>query len=470
MRLRLTCSRLSHLIVAVVIAALIAAVILLPGPFEGSWIREAAAARSIPDGVRMAGEGWVQAQPDLVRISLGVDVVGASLDAARGEAATRMQGVIDHLRATGIPESDIRTTSLDISPLYDQSGRVRDYRVRNVVEIRSYDVAGSSELIDGAVGAGATRILGITFDVADLASLKKQARDLALDDARAHAEKLAREAGVELGPLLAIEESDYGGAAPERFSPQPAAAASPAAAPAPASNPPTQPGVMQINTDLQMAWGRTVPLSVGTATTTDRQEINTVGRGVVIVSPDIGIVTLGVDVVKPSLPAVWEDAKERMSSIVPALVAAGVSEMDVRTTSISLEPVTNRDGNLIGHRVRNIVTVRSDDIEGISALVGRALDAGATQVLNISFALADRSGPMDRARSLALENARGKAEQLATRAGVELGRPVAMSSADTDGVRPLRVGAGPLASRSGAPILPGTQDVRTTLRALWAIQ
>ena len=239
----------SNRIVASVMSALAAVALLLTALRDGSWVSDAAAARSTPDGVRVAGAGWIQAQPDLVRISLGVDVVDASLDIARSEAATRMQSVIDRLEAAGISESDIRTTGLDVVPMYDSSGGVREYRVRNVVEIRSHDVAGSSDLIDGAVGAGATRVLGIAFDVEDLASLKIQARDLALDRARAQAEKLAREAGAELGPHLAIEESDYGGSAPERYDSEPRPAASPAAA-----NPPTQPGVLQIYTDLQMAW------------------------------------------------------------------------------------------------------------------------------------------------------------------------------------------------------------------------
>ena len=461
---------LFHRIVVSVTTALVAVSLLLSGPLGGNWVSDADAARNTPDGVRVAGEGWIQAQPDLVRINLGVDVVDPSLDTARTEAATRMQGVIDRLKATGIPESDIRTTSLDVTPLYDSSGQVREFRVRNVVEIRSHDVAGTSELIDGAVGAGATRVLGVSFDVENVASLKTQARDLALDDARAHAEKLAREAGVQLGPLLAIEEADFGGATPERSAPAPMPAASPASAPAAAPNPPTQPGTMQISTDMQMAWGRTLPPTTDAPGPPDRQEIDTVGRGIVVVSPDVATISLGVNVVNPSLPAAWEDAKARMRSIVQALVASGVAETDVRTTSITLDQVTDRDGNLVGYRVRNVVAVRSADVVGIGALVGRALAAGATQVLNIGFELADRSGPMDRARSLALENARGKAEQLAARAGVELGRPIAIGSSDTDGARPVRVGAGPLASRGGTPILPGAQDVRTSIRALWAIQ
>ena len=213
-----------------------------------------------------------------------------------------------------------------------------------------------------------------------------------------------------------------------------------------------------------------MPLVGGASGTSDRQEINTVGRGVVIVTPDIGTISLGVDVANPSLSVAWEDAKARMKSVVEALVAAGVPETDVRTTSITLESRTDRDSNITWHRVRNVVSVRSADVAGVGALADGALAAGAIQVLNISFGLADRSGPMDRARSLALENARGKAEQLAARAGVELRRPVSIGSSDTDGARPLRVGAGPLLSRHGTPILPGSQEVRTTVRALWAIR
>ena len=103
-------------------------------------------------------------------------------------------------------------------------------------------------LLDDVVGAGATRVVGISFEADDMSSLKEQARDQAMQNARAKADQLAREAGVSLGRPLTIEESDVGGVMPVQAAPR--AAAAPAAAPPT----PIQPGELQVRTTLRVVW------------------------------------------------------------------------------------------------------------------------------------------------------------------------------------------------------------------------
>ncbi len=229
-----------------VIAALLAALT------SSAW---PALAQNVPvpppaprEGISVVGEGVILSQPNVARLTLGVEVSNPSLAAAQAEASRRMDAVIQKLRAAGLPDSDIRTVSFSVNPQYDQSGALRAYQVQNLVGAKSMDVPGLGTLIDDLVGAGATRVFGIGFEADDMSSLKDQARDQAMQNARAKADQLARDAGVSVGRPLTVEESDVGGVTPVQ--------AAPRAAVAPAAAPPTpiQPGELQVRTTVRVVW------------------------------------------------------------------------------------------------------------------------------------------------------------------------------------------------------------------------
>jgi uncharacterized protein YggE len=209
-----------------------------------------------PQGVSVVGSGIVLAQPTIARITLGVDVFNQSLSSAQTEAARNMEAVIARLKAHGIADEDIRTVSYNISPQYD-SGRdptgattvLRGYQVQNLVDVRVTNVGGLGALLDDVVSAGASRVHGVRFEAENMEALKAQARDQAMQNARAKAEQLARNAGVSLGRPLSIEESDIGGVTPVRQ----AAPAAALAAPAPTT--PIQPGELQVQTTVHVVWG-----------------------------------------------------------------------------------------------------------------------------------------------------------------------------------------------------------------------
>jgi uncharacterized protein YggE len=204
-------------------------------------------------GVSVVGQGIVTAQPDVARITLGSEVFDPSLTNAQAEAARRMDAVVNKLKASGIPESDIHTVSFSVNPQYDQQPNqnqpvLRGYQVQNLVEVKTTNVGGLGSLIDDAIGSGATRVFGIRFEASDMAALKSQARDQAMQDARAQAEQLARGAGVSLGRPIAIDISDTGGATPLP------AARQALAAPAGAAATPIQPGELQVSTTVHVVW------------------------------------------------------------------------------------------------------------------------------------------------------------------------------------------------------------------------
>jgi uncharacterized protein YggE len=221
-------------------------------------VAPAGAAQTVPgqpqpnSGLSVLGQGIVLAQPDVARITLGSEVFDQSLSNAQAEAARRMDAVVNKLKADGILDTAIRTVSYTINPQYDQQNQtqpvLRGYQVQNLVEVKSSNVGGLGALIDDAISSGATRVYGIRFEASDMAGLKSQARDQAMQDARAKAEQLARDAGVSLGRPMAIEESDTGGVTPVR------ALGGPQAAPAATVSTPIQPGELQVSTTVRVVW------------------------------------------------------------------------------------------------------------------------------------------------------------------------------------------------------------------------
>jgi uncharacterized protein len=202
------------------------------------------------EGVTVVGEGVVLVQPNVARVTLGVEVSEPSLASAQADAARRMDAVVQGLKALGVPDSDIRTVSFSVTPRYDtqgnQQGALRGYQVQNLVEVKVSDISGLGRLIDDAIAAGATRVVGIRFEAEGMDRAGEQARTEAMRDARTKAEQLAGGVGVALGGPTVIEELESGGVTPLRAEGAPAAAAAPQT--------PIQPGELQVRVRVRVVW------------------------------------------------------------------------------------------------------------------------------------------------------------------------------------------------------------------------
>jgi uncharacterized protein len=156
------------------------------------------------------GTGRVSAVPDVADLRLGVAVARPKVDAARSEAARIMDAILAAVDAAGVPRRDVRTTLLSIQPRYDyREGRpptLTGYELANVVEVTIRDLAGLGDVVDTALAAGATSMDGLSFRLADPAPAEREARRLAMADARSRADVLAAEGGLEIDGISDIVE------------------------------------------------------------------------------------------------------------------------------------------------------------------------------------------------------------------------------------------------------------------------
>lgn len=168
-------------------------------------------ARDVDAGsIAVTGTGRVAVQPDIAELRLGVAVARPTVEAARAEAAGVMDAILDALDAAGVARRDVRTALLSVQPRYDyRDGRaptLTGYDLANRVEVTIRDLARLGEVVDGTLGAGATSMDELSFRLADPAPAEREARVLAMAEARSHAEVLAEAAGLELDGVIDVVE------------------------------------------------------------------------------------------------------------------------------------------------------------------------------------------------------------------------------------------------------------------------
>lgn len=167
--------------------------------------------------ITVVGSAQVDAAPDLATITAGVEARASSAAEALASNATAMSAVVKALSEQEIAPADMQTSQLSVEPVWaTDSGSdgtppaVVGYSATNLVTVRVRRVDDLGAIIDALGKAGANRMFGIGFDLADQTPAFDSARERAVADARHRAELYARAAGVKLGSVMRISESSGG--------------------------------------------------------------------------------------------------------------------------------------------------------------------------------------------------------------------------------------------------------------------
>ena len=166
------------------------------------------------------GDGKVTASPDMATIVLGVETQNASAAGAVRENAGLMNKTINALRAAGIAENNIQTSSFSLTTMPQDQPKMASEKPKapvflatNQVTVKLNNTTEVGRVLDAAVSAGSNSIQQVSFDLRDPRPQNDKAMTLAIEDARRQAEVAAKAAGVKLGRVLEITEG-YGYVAP----------------------------------------------------------------------------------------------------------------------------------------------------------------------------------------------------------------------------------------------------------------
>ncbi len=171
--------------------------------------------------ITVQGSGLVTAKPDSVQLYLGVQTQGETIEAARQENSQKSAAVIRSIRALGVPNLEIQTTSFNVYPFYatetsltplsSGENKIVGYRVNNQLRVQVEDVNStklsgySSQIIDTALKAGTNTSGGPNFYLSQRSHAQQEALKFAIQQAHQIAETVAHETGVRLTGIYNME-------------------------------------------------------------------------------------------------------------------------------------------------------------------------------------------------------------------------------------------------------------------------
>lgn len=193
------------------------------------------------------------------------------------------------------------------------------------------------------------------------------------------------------------------------------------------------------------------------------------GEGSVDATPDRATVALSVIVLRPTAQEAQQQSAATMAQIVRAIVAAGIPQTSIRTTTVSLYPQRRPEaggpGPITGYQSVNRVVVTVDDIGRVGQVIDAGVGAGANGVDSLIWSLRDATAYRAQAFRVAVQNAQATANAIAAAAGV--GNLRLLRIEQVGAVIIPRPAIGAMEAAPATPVLPGTMPVNVQVRAVY---
>ena len=208
----------------------------------------------------------------------------------------------------------------------------------------------------------------------------------------------------------------------------------------------------------------------------DGHYLTVTGQGKVSTTPDEGYFSTGVTTHKPTATKAFNENAKMMNAVFKALSEAGVAEEDIQTTHLSLHQhwkIVQAEGRKTkrvkdGFMAHTEVRVTISEIANFGKVLDAAAGSGVTNMSAISFGNSNAEELKDQARSKAVADAIRKAQIMASRFGIELGKPVVISEGNGLPVQPLGY-AKTTVNSATMPVAIGTRSYSAYVTVRWKL-
>ncbi len=176
---------------------------------------------NITDSITVEGSGDAVAKPDIATFSFTVSETAPQVADAQAKATTKADNALKAVRAGGVAEEDIQTTSYSINPHYEYQDGVcspgnicrpgksvlTGYEVSQSVQVKVRDLTKAGALFASIGSLDVQNVNGLSFSIDKPDSIKATARAKAIASAEDKAHELARQLGVTLVRITSFSES-----------------------------------------------------------------------------------------------------------------------------------------------------------------------------------------------------------------------------------------------------------------------
>lgn len=166
----------------------------------------------------------------------------------------------------------------------------------------------------------------------------------------------------------------------------------------------------------------------------DNGSISVSGIGEYKASPDQAVLNFQISVLEPTASQARAKAEQTVSSFFKALEKLKLKQGAVVADNLTVSArYTYQDGksSLNGFQGTRSVSVTLDDFSLIGEVTDLAFKSGINEAAGFTYQLKDPKAAQKQARSLAIADAKEKAQELAEGFGVKLGQPCQLSYGNT---------------------------------------
>jgi uncharacterized protein YggE len=203
--------------------------------------------------------------------------------------------------------------------------------------------------------------------------------------------------------------------------------------------------------------------------------VTVTGEGSATAEPDLAVVGAGVEAVAKTPRKALDAQNKATAALLRAASEQGVADRDIRTESVSLNPLydyQNGASQLKGYQAAQSFSLKVRDVDRTGMVLQALADATGTagRIHSVSFDVADPGPLRARAREAAYRDAQAKAEQYAHLGGHRLGRLVSLTEGPTGSPSPVPPAADASAGGgTGVPVAPGEIRATATVTAVYEL-
>lgn len=205
----------------------------------------------------------------------------------------------------------------------------------------------------------------------------------------------------------------------------------------------------------------------------DSGELTITGQGRVDDAPDMATISLGVSSRSDTASAALGETNEKLTAVLARLQSMGIEARDLQTSGLQLSPRypdpvegKSRSEQTPVFEASNGLEVRVRDLSKLGGILDQAVGDGVNTFHGLQFALSQPEPSLDKARVMAVEDARRKAEMTAAAAGQKLGKVIRISEGSPSYGGPMMR----MAAAEAMPIAAGEVSYSVSVTIVWELK
>ncbi|MEM4312372.1 MAG: SIMPL domain-containing protein [Nitrososphaerales archaeon] len=150
------------------------------------------------------------------------------------------------------------------------------------------------------------------------------------------------------------------------------------------------------------------------------------GVGKVLATPDMVTITISVVTEEEDAEAAIKENSVKMNQVIKALKELGLEDKEIKTSGYSLYPKyiypENKEPRVVGYIAQNTITINTKKLDLAGQIIDKSVESGANRVESVYFTFSDerKMALNDKLITLALENAKKKAEVVVNTLGIKI--------------------------------------------------